>query len=785
MPATVVLTQAVEGSESLFRDLSAAGLQVERWPLVSLSTAGKTLDPALSRLADFDWIVLPSPSAVRLVAAQMARREIAWPAGTRAGLIGPASVEAFRDCFGEQPSVDTPAEPPYDARHLIATFGRLAPSGETGGEPGDEPALRVLVLNRPDGRTDWLDELREKAASVEVVTAYEATRLPGGPSPELMWRLQRVQRSDAALSWVVGASSHLDTLSLSLPDEFATWGRRRPVFVPHEAIRQHALGLGFEKVVVYRDRRDLVDQIQYAGLNHATEHAPPAVPADNKGITDLSLDQQKSSATSETRLTGGQVTDAKVIGESTAASTPAAAAGAPASVPSSAPAPAASTPSPAAGGSSTASVMGASGTGAGAARSSSGTPPPRSPEPSPPPPPAPPPPMTAGRSSGLPPVSPPPPPPPAKSGHGGLWALLVLLLVCALAVAGWWYTQQRFLASERDGARRVQEAESRAARLEDQIKSLRDSQSQLQSRSATLEKKISESASQQEQLSTLYDEIAKTRGDSTLVEVEQAVTMANQHLELTGNVQAALLALQSAERRLGSSEQSQALGARRLILQDIERLKSLPEIDLTRLAAQLDEIISRVDRLPLLADANPSAAQPESASPQPPASPAPGTDPSTVQSAGGPSPAPATTEPPEPKKSALERIYATVVESSAKSLEAVRQEFRNLVTIRRIDKPDSLLLAPEQKQVARENLRLLLLNGRLNLLNRNEALFRKDLERVIESMQRLFDTEQHDVKTAIATLQSLQSQPLTLELPSLSESLAAVKAARAASEKRP
>ncbi len=102
--------------------------------------------------------------------------------------------------------------------------------------------------------------------------------------------------------------------------------------------------------------------------------------------------------------------------------------------------------------------------------------------------------------------------------------MLVLLLVCALAVAGWWYTQQRFLASERDGARRVQEAEARAGRLEEQIKSLRDSQSQLQSRSATLEKKISESASQQEQLSTLYDEIAKTRGDSTLVEVEQAVT---------------------------------------------------------------------------------------------------------------------------------------------------------------------------------------------------------------------------------------------------------------------
>jgi uncharacterized protein HemX len=51
-------------------------------------------------------------------------------------------------------------------------------------------------------------------------------------------------------------------------------------------------------------------------------------------------------------------------------------------------------------------------------------------------------------------------------------------------------------------------------------------------------------------------------------------------------------------------------------------------------------------------------------------------------------------------------------------------------------------------------------------------------------MQRLFDIEHHDVKTAIATLQNLQAQPLAQNLPSLSESLAAVKAARAASEKR-
>ncbi len=367
----------------------------------------------------------------------------------------------------------------------------------------------------------------------------------------------------------------------------------------------------------------------------------------------------------------------------------------------------------------------------------------------------------------------------------------MLLLVGLLAAGGWWYTQQRFLAADRDSARRVQEAEQRASRLEEQFKTLRDSQNQILSRSSTLEAKIAESATQQEQLASLYDEIAKSRGDSVLAEVEQSVLMANQHLELTGNVQGALLALQNAERRLGESEQSQAIGARRLILQDIERLKALPEVDLIRSAARLDEIINRIDRLPLLADAGQEApgspgtaatagtSIPQKPGQQPAQAPA---EASAGAPAGGPAASPAADE--GKVRLALRRLYASALENGARGLDAVRDEFRSLVTIRRIDKPDSLLLSPEQKHAARENLKLLLLNARLNLLNRHEELFRQDLSRVVESMQRLYDTEQHDVKTAITTLQSLRVQSLVLNLPSLAESIGAVKAARAASEKR-
>ena len=186
--------------------------------------------------------------------------------------------------------------------------------------------------------------------------------------------------------------------------------------------------------------------------------------------------------------------------------------------------------------------------------------------------------------------------------------LAVSVLVVIVAAAGWWYMQQRFLAQERQNALRLQESESRAASLEEQVRQLRDLQQQLQTRGNALETRVAESSAQQEQLQALYDDVARVRGDARLAEVERAITLANQHLAVSGNVKGALLALEGAEKQLADSEQSQAIGLRRVILQDIEKLKSLPEVDLVRSVARMDEVLSRVETLPFLGDPDAPAA---------------------------------------------------------------------------------------------------------------------------------------------------------------------------------
>ena len=357
--------------------------------------------------------------------------------------------------------------------------------------------------------------------------------------------------------------------------------------------------------------------------------------------------------------------------------------------------------------------------------------------------------------------------------------LAVSVLVVIVAAAGWWYMQQRFLAQERQNALRLQESESRAASLEEQVRQLRDLQQQLQTRGNALETRVAESSAQQEQLQALYDDVARVRGDARLAEVERAITLANQHLAVSGNVKGALLALEGAEKQLADSEQSQAIGLRRVILQDIEKLKSLPEVDLVRSVARMDEVLSRVETLPFLGD------------PDAPAADAPGglaMAPAATEEAAPeeePAEAPVADEPTDDSLSGkFKRWYHDLLGAGSRAATAAHEEFTSLVKIRRIDEPDRYLLGPDQKRSIRQGMRLQLLSARINLLNRNEALFRQDLAKSVETIQRFFDVEKPEVKSSINLLTELQSEPLQLKLPTLSDSMAALAAARAESEKR-
>jgi uncharacterized protein HemX len=105
----------------------------------------------------------------------------------------------------------------------------------------------------------------------------------------------------------------------------------------------------------------------------------------------------------------------------------------------------------------------------------------------------------------------------------------------------------------------------------------------------------------------------------------------------------------------------------------------------------------------------------------------------------------------------------------------VWRELRQLVVVRRVDNPEPPLLPPAQAYFLRENLRLRLLNARLTLLARDEAGYREDLRAAEAWIRRYFDPGSKQTRDALAQLKDLSSSTLSFEMPTISESLEAVR----------
>jgi uroporphyrin-3 C-methyltransferase len=329
-------------------------------------------------------------------------------------------------------------------------------------------------------------------------------------------------------------------------------------------------------------------------------------------------------------------------------------------------------------------------------------------------------------------------------GRAQAWlrpALVALALVGVALAWAWWSTRAELAAVREEVAERLRDAanESKEARVvaREAQEAVRDAQAKI----GALEAKHLESQSQQLGLESLYQELSRSRDDWVLAEVEQTLAIASQQLQLAGNVRAALAALQTADARLARSDRPQFLGLRKVIGRDIERLKAAPDLDVAGMTLRIDQVIAAIDQLPLLVDGRPSA--------------------------------------PAAKQAATE----TEAGWWARSWRAIWDEFKGLVRVQRLDVADSSLIAPDGRYFLKENVKLRLLHARLALLQRDEAAFRADVRAAQGWLTRYFDTRQKPVAAAVQTLAQLSAASVNVELPTLADSLNAVRALKTPRER--
>jgi uroporphyrin-III C-methyltransferase len=322
-----------------------------------------------------------------------------------------------------------------------------------------------------------------------------------------------------------------------------------------------------------------------------------------------------------------------------------------------------------------------------------------------------------------------------------VWFGLALLALAVVGFVAWQDARRRDDALRLDVAQRLAVADAAIALARAKDAGLDNELRDAKGKIALLEARVAESQTQQAALETLYRDLAPSRDELALNEVEQILVLASQQLALAGNVQAALTAVQLADAKLSRIERPQWAPLRRSLARDVDALKAVPFVDVAGIAAKLDQGLAVIELLPLAKDER---------VPLPPREAAP------------------------PVESAWLRF-----------LRETWADVKTLVRIEVSDRPAAPLIPPSQSWFLRENLRLRLLSARFALLARDDASFKADLTAAKTWLREYFDTRAKPVDALSATLAQLAATPMPGAMPDLTRTLDLVHTQKAVRDRGP
>lgn len=308
--------------------------------------------------------------------------------------------------------------------------------------------------------------------------------------------------------------------------------------------------------------------------------------------------------------------------------------------------------------------------------------------------------------------------------------LAFILALLAFATTGviFWNMQNRIQDLQLQLARRIGDFDNSSKEARNAAKEVRATVDELTTRTAALEAKAQEAQNQQLALGAMYQELAHGQDERLLADIEQTLLLADQQLEMAGNVRAAVLGLDSAEARLARMKKPQFERLRAAISRDSAKLKLLPSADVVGINARIDALLQNVDRLKLESDRE--APAPKPAAPRP-----------------------------------------TATDWMSRLGSETWLEIKQLVRIRRLDQPDVPLLEPSQTYFLRQNLKLRLLSARLAVLQRDESTYKVDIAACRAWVARYFNPNDELTRSMEHDLDELAAMPVSLQNANLNDSL--------------
>lgn len=324
-----------------------------------------------------------------------------------------------------------------------------------------------------------------------------------------------------------------------------------------------------------------------------------------------------------------------------------------------------------------------------------------------------------------------------KSGGGIAWLALLVALVALAGVGYEWWMQQQSKKAEDAQQARLNQSQSQ---LMDSVKS------STQALSQQVKGFVSNAENQQKQLAEMQTQLQATNrqiGEVTqvsrrswmLAEAEYLLRLANQRLLMERETGSALSLLTSADQILVTVAEPGLFDVREQLAREVADLRAVAHLDVEGVFVQLAALGEQVEALALLTPED-DATEPASESSE---------------------------------------VASQAEENSDGVFSSALENFSNMVIVRHRDEPLEPLLTPEQHFYVQQNLRLMLEQAQLALLQRNPGVYTNSLKKAEDWVQEYFQLNANS-QALLTTLQELQEVNVDPELPDISTSLGLLKA---------
>lgn len=359
------------------------------------------------------------------------------------------------------------------------------------------------------------------------------------------------------------------------------------------------------------------------------------------------------------------------------------------------------------------------------------------------------------------------------------WQVLGLYAVCFAALCSASYLWFKLSSIEELLAKQSAQSNTQALEAKVSSKDAQELARETAAKLALLDAKVMEVALQRTQLEDLMQSLSRTRDENLVAELESMLRLGQQQAQLMGSAQPLIEALKTCEQRIAKSSQPKLAAIDRALLKDLDLIKSKPVLDTPALLLKLDQLVQKVEALPLLNDPQlNSSSTPVIKSVVRVDEGRTG----TTQTSGNVSGA--NTNSPTPSaltqaKSWAESIRTSTGESWLDTLTShVWSQIKGLVRITRIDQPEASLLTPSQGYFLKENLKLRLLNSKLGLLAHQINSFKADLNQSQRDLDKYFAMQSkqgQEVAVLLNEIKDLSAQP---EIPQIQYTWSAIGTTR-------